>query len=87
MEIRIGQVTHYYNRIGVAVLELQKGLRVGDVVHIRGRNTDFTQEVRSMQIEHEPVEVVEAGADVALKVDERVRQGDRVYRVVEEVTT
>lgn len=84
MEKRIGQVTHYYNRIGVAVLALSDELKVGDVVHIYGRSTDFTQRVSSMEIEHQKVEAVGPGADVALKVIERVRQGDVVYKVIEE---
>jgi translation elongation factor EF-1alpha len=84
MEKHIGQVTHYYGRISVAVLELSGGLKVGDVVHIRGHTTDFTQEVKSMEIEHQKVQSVGPGADVALKVIEQARQGDAVYKVVEE---
>jgi hypothetical protein len=84
MEKRIGQVTHYFKRIGVAVLELKGGLKVGDVVHIQGHITDFTQPVESMEIEHQKVQSVGPGADVALRVNERVRRGDAVYNVVEE---
>jgi translation elongation factor EF-1alpha len=84
MEKHIGQVTHYYRRISVAVLELSGGLKVGDVVHIRGHTTDFTQEVESMEIEHQKVHSVGPGADVALKVIEHARKGDAVYKVVEE---
>ena len=84
MEKRIGRVTHYFKRIGVAVLELSDGLKVGDVVHIHGHATDFTQEVRSMEIEHHQVQSVGPGADVALKVIADVHEGDAVYRVVEE---
>jgi translation elongation factor EF-1alpha len=84
MEKQIGQVTHYYGRIGVVVLELSGGLKVGDVVHIRGRITDFTQEVKSMEIEHQKVQSVGPGADVALKVIDRAREGDALYKVVEE---
>ncbi len=84
MENRIGRVTHYFKRIGVAVLELSGGLKVGDVVHIQGRITDFTQPVRSMEIEHHQVQSVGPGADVALKVIDHVRQGDSVYKVIEE---
>lgn len=84
MEKQIGWVTHYFKRIGVAVLELSGGLRVGDVVHIQGRSTDFTQQVQSMEIEHQKVQSVGPGADVALKVIEHVRKGDAVYKVAEE---
>jgi putative protease len=84
MENHIGRVTHYFKRIGVAVLDLSGGLKVGDVVHIRGHITDLTQPVQSMEIEHHQVQSVGPGADVALKVIDHVRQGDAVYKVVEE---
>lgn len=84
MEKRIGQVTHYYGRIGVAVLELSGELSVGDVIHICGRTTDFTQQVDSMEIEHQKVQSVGPGADIALKVVEPVRKGDALYKVIEE---
>ncbi len=84
MEKNIGRVTHYFKRIGVAVLELSGGLMVGDVVHIRGHITDFTQPVESMEIQHEKVQSVGPGAEVALAVIGPVRQGDGIYKVVEE---
>jgi putative protease len=83
MERNIGQVTHYFKRIGVAVLELSGGLMVGDIVHIQGHTTDFTQAVESMEIEHQKIQAAGPGAEVALKVIERVRRGDLVYKVVE----
>ena len=84
METRIGRITHYYNRIGVAVLELSDELKVGDVVHIRGHTTDFTQPVESMEIDHQKVDSVGPGSDVALKVVQRVRRGDAVFKVTGE---
>jgi translation elongation factor EF-1alpha len=83
MEKHIGRVTHYFERISVAVLDLSGGLKVGDLVHIQGHTTDFTQPVKSMEIEHQKVQSVGPGADVALKVIQHVREGDLVY-VVEE---
>jgi putative protease len=80
-EKRIGLVTHYYKRIGVAVLELSGGLKVGDVVHVRGYVTDFVQPVESMEIEHQKVQSVGPRAAVALQVINRVRPGDAVYKV------
>jgi hypothetical protein len=79
-DARIGVVTHYYNKIQVAVVRLTDKLAVGDRVHIKGENTDFQQDVVSMQIEHAPVTQASAGMEVALKVDGRVRQGDGLYR-------
>jgi putative protease len=83
MDIRIGKITHYYNRIGVAVLVLSGELKVGDTVHIHGRYTELTQKVESLEIEHEKQQTVKVGQEVALKVDEPVRAGDMVYKVVQ----
>jgi translation elongation factor EF-1alpha len=82
MDIRVGKVTHYYNRISVAVLELTGELKVGDWIHIQGKITDFNQRVASMEIEHQKIQVAAPGADVALKVIEAVREGDAVYKAV-----
>ena len=84
MEKRIGRVTHYFGRLGVAVLELSDQLETGETVHILGHTTDFTQRVESMEIEHQKLDVAGPGSDVALKVDQRVRGGDTVYRVYAE---
>ncbi len=83
MERQIGKVTHYFNRIGVAVLDLEDGLKVGDTIHIVGRQTDFTQQVKSMEIEHQKMQDVQAGDDVALKVYEPLREGDKIYKVLD----
>lgn len=84
MEKYVGKVTHYYTRIGVAVLELEEGLTVGDTVHICGHTTDFSQRVESMEVEHRKLQAVGAGADVALKVEERVRSGDKIYKEIDQ---
>jgi len=81
VEKRIGRVTHYFGRLGVAVLELSDQLKTGETVHILGHTTDFTQRVESMEIEHQKLDVAGPGSDVALKVDQRVRGGDMVYRM------
>jgi len=80
---RVGRVTHYFNKIGVAVLELSGTIRVGDRLHFLGKHTDFPQIVQSMQIEHQPAEQAEMGSDVAIKVDQRVRRDDSVFRLKE----
>ncbi len=81
MEIRAGRVTHYYDRILVAVLDLDQELAVGDSIHIHGRDTDFTQQVKSLEIEHHKVQSAGPGMEVALKVIEPVRKGDIVFKV------
>jgi putative protease len=83
MGSKIGKVTHYFGKIQVAVLELDGELKVGDTVQFHGSTTDFTQKVTSMQVEHEEIESAGPGSDVAIKVKDRVRQGDEIS-IVEE---
>ncbi len=85
MEIEIGKITHYFNKIGVAVVEVKDKIKVGDKIHIKGHTTDFTQIVKSMQINHKDVKEAKPGDSIGLKVEDRVREGDLVYKVVEEV--
>jgi hypothetical protein len=84
MEVEIGRITHYYNHLNVAVLSLSDSLKLGDMIHILGHVTDFTQRVGSMEIEHHTVTWVKQGEEVAIKVVESVREHDTVYRIVEE---
>lgn len=78
-EAQIGEVTHYFSRISVAVLDLREPLRVGDSIRIAGNTTDFRQTVTSIQVEHEDVSEGQPGQEVAVKVQDRVRTGDVVY--------
>ncbi len=82
MDIRVGKVTHYYDRIGVAVLDLSAEITVGETIHIHGRTTDFTQRIGSLEIEHQKIQSAGPGAEVALKMLEPVREGDVIYQVV-----
>ena len=84
MEVRVGKVTHYYNHINVAVLELTGELKVGETIHILGRITNFDQRVSSMEIEHQKIQSAGPGTEVALKVIETVRKGDIVFKFVED---
>ena len=84
MEVQVGKITHFYNHINVAVLDLTGELKVGDIIHILGHITDFEQRVASLEIEHKKVQSVSAGMDVALQVEEPVRNGDCVFRIVED---
>lgn len=76
---RIGKVSHYFGKIGVAGLDLEGPLKVGDTIRVSGATTDLVQQVGSMQIEHEVVETAVPGDNVAIKTTERVRVGDDVY--------
>lgn len=83
-EVEVGKATHYFSHLGVAAIELSGSLKVGDKVHIKGHTTDFVQLVESMQIEHQPVNEAKTGDSIGLKVKEKVREGDTVYKVEEE---
>ena len=83
MDILIGHVMHYYSRIGVAVLELSHELKIGDTVLFLGHTTDFLQKIASMEINHQRVQAVLAGQEVAVKVDEPVRKSDEVFKAME----
>lgn len=78
---KIGTVTHYFAEPEVGAIRLEDDVKVGDRVAFRGATTDFSQEIRSMEIEHEPVERAGGGDEIAVKVEERVREGDDVYRL------
>lgn len=77
----IGEITHYFNHIDVAVIKLSSELSVGDKVRIKGSTTDFEQDIDSMQIEHDSVEKAEEGQSVGVKVKDKVREGDEVYLI------
>jgi putative protease len=77
----IGRVTHYFGKIGVAVVELQDTLKVGDTIGIVGGETDFTQTVESMEVEHQKIQEAKAGESVGIKVAQKVREGYKVYRL------
>ncbi len=77
----IGKITHYFGKIGVAVIELSDTLKVGDTIRIVGGETDFTQIVESMEIEHEKVEAAKAGESIGLQIAQKVREGYKVYKL------
>ena len=80
-EVEIGKVVDYFARIGVAGIDLTGPLKVGDRIHIKGHTSDFEQVVQSIQIEHEPVPEAKAGDKIGIKMAERCRGGDKVYRI------
>jgi len=77
----IGKITHYFGNIGVAVIELADTLKSGDVIRIIGGTSDFTQPVESMEYEHQKISEAKKGQSVGLKVDEKVHEGYKVYKV------
>ncbi len=84
MEVKAGKVKHYFNRIGVAVVDvLYVPLKLGDTIRIEGRRTDLTQVITSMQIEHKNIDEVKVGDSFGLKVEERVMEEDIVYKIID----
>jgi putative protease len=83
-EQRIGAVSHYFSKIGVAAINLESDMAVGDTIHIKGHTTDFTQKIESIQLEHESITQAKKGDDVGIKVREHAREHDVVYKVVED---
>jgi len=78
----VGSVRHYFNKVGVAVIELSSELRVGDRIALEGGNS-FEQTVDSMQIEHKSIPVATKGQSIGLKVVNPVREGYQVYKILE----
>lgn len=77
----VGEITHYFTDIEVGVIELSEELKLGDEISIEGATTNFRQEVESMQIEHEDVKEAGPGDAIGVKVKDRVREGDLVYKI------
>jgi translation initiation factor IF-2 len=83
-EKKVGEIIKYFGKINVAAIRLSEGsLRVGDTIHMVGHTTDITQTIDSMQIENKNVQEAGPGADIGIKVKDRVREHDIVYKVVE----
>jgi translation elongation factor EF-1alpha len=80
----IGRITHYFSKIDVAVIELSDDVKVGDKIKIEGATTSFEQVIESMEIENEKVESATVGQSIGLKVKDRVRLHDSVYKIMEE---
>ena len=76
---KVGKFTHYFSKIGVGVLELERKLKVGDTIVISGHSQEFEQKVDSMQVEHEQVNEAKPGDAVGMKVDSPVKEGDQAF--------
>jgi len=76
----VGRVSHFFSRINVAVIEVKDTISVGDEILIKGPTTDIEQTIDSMEIEHKKVKQAEAGQSIGMKVNDRVRENDIVYK-------
>ena len=82
-ETEVGEITHFFDKVSVAVIQLTKNLKVGDRIHIKGVTTDFEQNINSMQIDRKPIEEAKPGDDIGMKTEERVKAKDKVYLIKE----
>ncbi len=81
---KVGEVFHYFGKIGVAAIRLTDGaLAVGDTIQIQGPSTNLTEVIESLQMEHATVTRAEQGQEVGVKVKDRAREKDLVYKVVQ----
>jgi putative protease len=78
---QIGKVIHFYDKINVAVISLTKNLKLEEPIKIIKDGLEFTQTVKSMQLNHKPVTMAKKGEEIAIKVDQPVKKGAKVYKV------
>lgn len=76
----IGEITHHYGGIGVAIVKFNREVDVGEELHFKGAHTDFTQTIDSMQYDHKDIKSAKKGQEVGIKVSEKVHEGDKVFK-------
>lgn len=81
-EKEIGTVEDFFGHINVIAVKLTDEISVGDKIRIKGHTTDLTQEIDSMQMEHQNVLKAKAGDDIGIKVTDKVRHGDKIYKII-----
>lgn len=83
-EVQVGRVNKFFGKVSVAAVDVTDSIKVGDELHFKGATTDFNLKIDSMEIDRNPIEEAKPGDLVGIKVPERVRPGDKVYRVEED---
>ncbi len=81
MDKKIGKITHYYSKIGVAVVKVEGTIKKGDKIKISGHDREFTQEISSMQVDYKEIDQAKKGSLIGLKVDQPVKENDIVYKL------
>lgn len=76
---QLGKVTHYYDKLGVAIVKLTKKVKTGDTVRFGSEENGFKQEVSSMQLDHKPISEAKSGDEIGIKADKKVKVGIPVY--------
>ncbi len=83
-EEEVGVIVKFFAKPSVAAIEITRGsIKRGDILKYKGHTTDFTEEVKSMEIDNQPVDEAKVGDMIGVKVEERVREKDKVYKVVD----
>ena len=81
-EVEVGTVNKYFDKIGVGMIQVTQGeLSLGDKIHIKGNSTDLTATIASMQVQRQPVQTAKPGDEAGIKLDSKVRQNDKVFKV------
>ena len=75
----VGEVTHYYGGLGVAIVKFNQDMPAGKNVTFQGMTSDFSQDLSSMEVDHKSAQVAPRGREVGIKVKDKVREGDKVY--------
>lgn len=75
----IGEVTHYYGGLGVAIVKFTKKVKTGERIRFKGATTDFEETIKSMQYNHQEIKEAKKNQEVGIKVSDKVREGDKVY--------
>ena len=75
----VGEVTHYYGNLGVAIVKFNQDMPAGKNLTFQGVTTDFSQDVASLEFDHKKVDTAPRGQEVGMKVKDKVREGDKVY--------
>lgn len=78
----VGRVEGFFAKPSVAIVELTAPLKVGELVYLKGHTTDFQQTIESIQVDHQPVQEAQAGQSIGLKVNQRCRPHDIVYKLI-----
>lgn len=77
---RLGEVTHFYSHLSVAVVKVENSIKTGDKISIEGATTNFKQKVDSMQIDLDKISEAKKGQEIGMKVIDKVREGDVVFK-------
>lgn len=82
MDILVGKVNHYYDKLGVAIITIEnQPLKLGDTVKLSGHDQEYSQKLTSMQLEHLQIDEAKPGMVVGIKTEKRVKENDQVFLI------